>query len=161
MPKKKVEERNYGFWDNFREGWMRRATRSFLIQTYASRKTVNGRDAADLPIDNLAKKISKRSLNNIVLSMPPIVDHFVKGKEEVFTTVVLHDVKYNKKSENLIISYALSIRYGKKMYHDVLIAKKFADNDNHEAIEGVVEAMSGEIADVYNYVDKYFPKDLK
>lgn len=161
MAKKKVQERTYAFWEDFREDWTRRAIRSFQIQTCFSSKASKGREIIDLPIDTLSKKISGRSLDNITLSMPPIVDHFTEGKEEVFTTAVLHDAKYNKKSKNVIISYALNIRYGKKNYHDIFVAKEFIDNDNYEAIEGIVEAMSHSIADVYNYLDKYFPMGVK
>ena len=161
MPKKKAEERTYQYWSNFSDDWTRRALRSFQIQTYAKSKRRKGYEVTDLPINNLAKKISARSLDAIYMSMPPIVDHFTKGKEEVFTTVVLHDVKYNKKSQNLIVSYALNIRYGKKTYRDNLIGKEYTDNDNYEAIQNAVETMKDACIDVYEHLDTYFPKAVK
>jgi hypothetical protein len=161
MPKKKAEERTYSYWSNFSDDWTKRALRSFQIQTYSKSKRRNGYEVADLPIDNLAKKISARSLDAIYMSMPPIVDHFTKGKDEVFTTVVLHDIKYNKKSQNLIVSYALNIRYGKKVYRDNFVSKEYTDNDNYEAIENAVVTMKDACIDVYENLDTYFPKAVK
>ena len=161
MPRTKKDERDYAYWTNERDKWVQRALRSFQIQSVSIRVRNGGADYTGKTMKCFSHKITARSLNDVYMSFPPIVDHFTKGKKEYFVSVVLRDVVYSKKAGKAIYAYDINVRCNKDYHTENLISGTSVDNCNYDMITDVVYEIMSAIEDVYYNIDRYEPKTVK
>ena len=162
MAKTKKDERdNYSYWFDEREKWTQRALRSYQIESVPARVRKGGTDYSRKSIKCFSGKITARSLDNLYMSFPPIVDHFTKGKKEYFVTVVMRDVDYNKKAECVVFDYDVNVRCNKEYHTENYIGSANVTNCNYDMVSGVVAELITVVQQVCYNIDKYAPKAVK